>query len=130
MYRTMLTLWFVLGCSVAGSAQPQSPDYSFRFSFQADQARELFVAGQKSYDENNFAEAEKRFREVLRKFPRNRLAERADYYLIRTLSQLGKKSEAIGRINAFARTYPKSSWQSDVRELRIQLTNQVPPEAE
>ena len=130
MYRTMVTLGFVVVSSMTARAQTHAPNYLFNFSFQIDQARELFVSGQKFYDENNFVEAEKQFREVLRRFPRNRFAERADYYLIRTLTQLGRRAEAIGRINAFARQYPKSSWQDDVRELRIRLTNQVSPEAE
>ncbi len=130
MYRATLTMLFVLETSVAGYAQTQTPNFSFSLLLQGDQPRELFNAGQKFYDENNFAEAEKKFREVVNRFPRHRFAERADYYLIRTLTQIGKRDEALGRINAFARTYPKSSWQNDVRELRIQLTHQVSPEAE
>jgi len=96
----------------------------------ADEAREVFNAGQRLYDEDNFAEAEKKFREVVQRFPRHAIADRADYYLIRTLTQLGKRLEALSRINAFGRTYPRSRWSTDVEELRIKLTNQVSPAAE
>src|SRR6267143_909820 len=96
----------------------------------ADEARQAFNAGQMLYDEDNFAEAEKKFREVVQRFPRHAIADRADYYLIRTLTQLGKRLEALSRINAFGRTYPRSRWSTDVEELRIKLTNQVPPAAE
>src|SRR6185369_12789652 len=57
-------------------------------------------------------------------------ADRADYYLIRTLAQLGKKTEALSRIDAFARLHPRSNWFDDVQEFRIQLTNEIPPKAE
>jgi tetratricopeptide (TPR) repeat protein len=74
-----------------------------------DEARDIFNAGQTFYDEDKFAEAERKFREVVSKFPKNVIADRADYYLIRTLSQQGKKTEALTRIGAFAKQYPKSS---------------------
>ncbi|HYR41919.1 MAG TPA: HEAT repeat domain-containing protein [Terriglobia bacterium] len=96
----------------------------------ADEARDVFNTGQRLYDEDNFAEAEKKFREVVQRFPRHAIADRADYYLIRTLTQLGKRLEAISRINTFGRSYPRSRWSTDVEELRIRLTNQVPPAAE
>ncbi len=96
----------------------------------SDEARETFNAGQRLYDEDNFAEAERKFREVIQRFPRHPIADRADYYLIRTLTQLGKRSEALSRVNAFARTYPRSRWVTDVEEMKIRLTNQVPPAAE
>jgi len=96
----------------------------------SDEARETFNAGQRLYDEDNFTEAERKFREVVQRFPRHPMADRADYYLIRTLTQLGKRSEALSRVNAFARTYPRSRWVTDVEEMKIRLTNQVPPAAE
>ena len=95
-----------------------------------DEARDLFNAGQNFYDEDKFAEAEKKFREVLSKFPKNAIADKADYYLIRTLSQQGKKNDALTRINAFTRQYPKSKWLQDVQEWSMRLTNQVPANAE
>ena len=36
----------------------------------ADEAREVFNAGQRLYDEDNFAEAERKFREVVAKVPK------------------------------------------------------------
>src|SRR5262245_1461554 len=96
----------------------------------ADEARDIFNAGQRYFDEYKFGDAENKFREVVRRFPSNAIADRADYYLIRTLVQVGKKSEAVSRIDSFAKQHPKSQWLSDVQELRIELTNQIPPKAE
>ena len=95
-----------------------------------DEARDVFNAGLKFYDESRFTEAENKFRDVVRRFPRNPITDRADYYLIRTLTQVGKRNEALSRIDAFSRQYPKSNWLNDVQEFRIQLTNQIPPRAE
>jgi tetratricopeptide (TPR) repeat protein len=92
-----------------------------------DEARDIFVAGQRLFDQGRLTDAENRFREVVRRFPKNQIADRADYYLIRALmAQTGKTTEALSLIDSFAKQYPKSSWQNDVLELRIQLTNQVP----
>jgi len=108
---------------VRAGVQPQS-------LMPADEAREIFNAGQAFFDEYRFSDAESKFREVIRRFPSNPIADRADYYLIRTLSQVGKRPEALARINMFAMRYPKSKWLNDVQELRMQFTNQVPPSAE
>jgi tetratricopeptide (TPR) repeat protein len=93
-------------------------------------ARELFNAGQKFYDQSRYPDAERTFREVVLKYPKSAIADRAAYYLIRTLPQIGKRTEALEQINAFPKTYPKSAWNADVQEFKIQLTNQVPPRAE
>jgi HEAT repeat protein len=93
-------------------------------------ARELFNAGQKFYDQSRYPDAERTFREVVRKYPKSAIADKAGYYLIRTLRDTGKRPEALEQINAFPKTYPKSSWNADVQEIKIQLTNQVPPRAE
>jgi TolA-binding protein len=95
-----------------------------------DEARDIFNDGQAAYDENRFREAENKFREVIRRFPKNAITDRADYYLIRTLADQGKQKEALTRIDAFRRLYPQSKWQDEVLEFRIQLTNQVPATAE
>ncbi len=93
-------------------------------------ARELFNTGQRFYDQFRYPDAERTFRDVIQRFPKSSIADRADYYLIRTLSQSGKRSEALERINAFAKSYPKSPWNGDVQEKRIELTNQISPRVE
>jgi hypothetical protein len=127
-------IWVALGV-LAGtqivSAQSVQVQVPRRFVAPfADEAREIFNSGRILYDQDNFTDAEKRFREVIQRFPGHIIADRAEYYLIRTLTQLGRRAEAITRINGFPRTYPRSRWSTDVEELRIKLTNQVPPAAE
>jgi TolA-binding protein len=95
-----------------------------------DEARDIYNAGKAYYDESRYPDAENKFREVVRRFPKNPIADRADYWLIRTLAQLRKTTDALNRIDAFAKQYPKSPWLDDVQEFRIQLTNQIPPRAE
>jgi len=128
--KIMSTVFVTVVLASAASAQ-QIHIWAHTQAFAApDEARDLFNEGQRLFDDNRFADAESKFRQVIRRFPKNPIADRADYYLIRTLAQVGKKPEAISRINGFARLYPKSRWQGDVEEMRIQLTNQVPARAE
>jgi len=120
----------VLAVSPAASAQSQRILTRQHALMPADEARDLFNVAVNFYDEDKFVEAEKRFREVISKFPRNPIADKADYYLIRTLTQTGKKNEALTRIDGFARQYPKSKWLEDIQEMRMRLTNQIPANAE
>src|SRR2546423_12222960 len=119
----------LLGLSVAAFASTASAQRAHVVGLQrslvpaADEARSICNAGQQFYDQSRYVQAETRFREVVQRFPKTVIADRADYYLIRTLSQAGKKAEALARINAFAGRYPKSTWIPDVQEMRIQLTN-------
>ena len=92
-----------------------------------DPARTLFIAGRDLLDDGRYVDAEKKFREVLAKYPKSDQADRTDYYLITTLVKLGRVNEALTQINAFQKNYPNSKWTSDVQEKRINLTNEVPP---
>jgi HEAT repeat protein len=129
---TSLVLIAVVVSAVSPAAFSQKVIVSHQRSLMppADEARDIFNAGTGFYDEDKFVEAERRFREVVSRFPTNVIADRADYYLIRTLNQMGRKIEALARVNSFARQYPKSKYQDDVQEIRLRLTNQVPPNAE
>ena len=132
IFRAMLAGIGIMAMVTGASAQIQIHNIDLRNRFLPkllDQARDLFNAGQEFYDEGKFAEAEKRFREVIQRFPQNVIADRADYYLIRTLKQLERKTEALSRIDAFGKSYPKSKWLNDVKELRISLTNEVPAQS-
>jgi TolA-binding protein len=132
IFRGILVAVSLMATVTGASAQAEFRNIDLLHRFAPallDQARDLFNAGQELYDEGKFTEAEKRFREVIQKFPGNVIADRADYYLIRTLKQLERKNEALTRIGAFAKSYPKSKWQNDVEELRISLTNQVPAQS-
>ena len=118
-------------CGLASAASGQVRIWAHPLSLLApDEAREVFNAGLTFYDQYRFTDAENKFREVVRRFPKNPIADRADYYLIRTLAQIGKKAEALSRMDAFAKQYPNSRWLDDVQELRIQLTDQIPAKAE
>jgi hypothetical protein len=66
---------------------------------------------------------------VVEKYPKSSVADKAEYYLIRTLAQVGKTPEALSHIDAFRSTFPKSQWNEDVDELRMRLTSEVPAAA-
>ncbi len=94
----------------------------------ADAAREQFNAGRDLFDDHKYTQAEAVLREVIRKYPKNTITDNAHYYLIRALAKQGKVSEAKSEIEVFEKTYRKSEWLADVRELRVQLSKEVPPD--
>jgi HEAT repeat protein len=133
--KSILTVIAGLGLSPAAAFAQTGRVLIVQRNFMEDgpvdrSARQLFNVGQKFYDQSRYPDAERTFREVVLKYPKSVIADRAGYYLIRTLSQIGKRTEALEQINAFSKTYPKSAWNADVQEMKIQLTNQVPPRAE
>ena len=128
MGRWVLILAGSVGLAAPGLAQNARPPVFQRNLLEpADPARDLFSSGQKFYDQYRFADAERIFRQVTETYPKSSVADRAEYYLIRTLRQTGKRAEALNRINAFRKTYPNSTWNLDVEEEKMELTNQVPP---
>src|SRR5262249_37961163 len=98
IWKSALLMAACLG--VASTALAQTPRVFFRqrsFVEPADPARELFNIGQKFYDQYRYVDAERTFREVIQKYPKSSIADRAEYYLIRTLAQSGKRPEALER---------------------------------
>ena len=93
---------------------------------QSNSARTLFNYGRDLIDQSRYADAEKQFREVLRRYPKSDQADKSSFYLITTLIKLGRSRDALTEITNFERNYPGSSWMLDVQEKRISLTNQVP----
>jgi tetratricopeptide (TPR) repeat protein len=104
--------------SLEARQQPSDPP--------GDPARSLFLAGRNAWDDGRYAEAEKRFREALSRFPHSDQADRTGYYLIETLARMGRSREALAEIDNFFKNYPKSRWFADVQEKRIGLTGQPP----
>jgi hypothetical protein len=133
--KSILTVIAVLGVSTSAALAQTGRVMIIQRNFMEEgpvdrAARELVNVGLKFYDQFRYADAERTFREVIQKYPKSAIADKAGYYLIRTLSQTGKRLEALEQINAFSKSYPKSTWNADVQEIKLKLTNQVPPRAE
>ena len=100
------------------------PGMDFRF-VEADGARDAFNSGRDLYEAGKYVQAESVFRDMLRKWPKNTIADRGAYYLIRTLGDQGKIQEMQAEIEQFQKTYKKSVWLKDVIQYQMQRTNQA-----
>jgi len=117
-WRSLLfSLAFIASVAVAAPL----PAFSQSAAQNAD-ARKLFVEGRDLQDDGKYADAEKKFREALTKYPKADQADRTAYYLISTLVKLGKAADARTEIEAFRKNYPQSRWKADVDE-RALATN-------
>ena len=85
------------------------------------EARRLWNEGNDLFNDRNFADAEKRFREGLTKYPKSDQSEKTAYYLILTLEKLRRYPEARTEIDNFHRNYPGSLWRVDVDEISVAL---------
>jgi Outer membrane lipoprotein/HEAT repeats len=115
----VLSFALVMNLTVVSApwAQAQSPA-------QNTTARALFMEGQNFWDDGKFADAEKKFRDALTRYPKADQSDRTAYYLITTLIRLGRTADARTEIENFSRNYPQSTWKSDVEESRIRLVHQ------
>jgi len=84
-------------------------------------ARKLFDEGTDLYNEKNFPEAEKKFREALTKYPKFDRSDRTAYYLIITLEKLRRLQDLRTEIENFHRNYSGSPWREDVDEVNVKL---------
>jgi tetratricopeptide (TPR) repeat protein len=84
-------------------------------------ARKLWNTGIELFNDGNFADAEKTFREALTKYPKYEQADRTTYYLIRTLEKLRRFRDARTEIENFHRNFPGSGWRDDVDEVSLAL---------
>ena len=67
---------------------------------QNSEARRLVAEGVEFQYDGSFAEAEKKFREALTKYPKAERSDRTAYYLIDTLVKLGRVQDARTRDRA------------------------------
>jgi tetratricopeptide (TPR) repeat protein len=112
----VLSLIIATGWIAASPRQVQAQSRA-----QNDPARVLFLEGRNLWDDGRFADAEKKFREALTKYPKADQSDRTAYYLITTLIKQGRFADAWTEIENFNRNYPRSTWKSDVEEKRIAL---------
>ena len=89
------------------------------------EARRLFNEGVALQDRGNLAEAEKKFREALTKYPKAERSDQTAYYLINTLEKLARLHDARTEIEQFRKNYPQSKWQPDVNLKIVKLGGQV-----
>src|SRR5678815_1198098 len=114
-YASLLSFTIVMSWMVSAPLQSRAQ------AAPPNTARTLFVEGRDLWDDGKFADAEKKFREALMKYPRAEQSDRTAYYLITTLIKLNRPGEARTEIQNFYRSYPTSTWKTDVDEKRLSL---------
>jgi tetratricopeptide (TPR) repeat protein len=118
MKRNSLILSLILAAG-AIAAQPQAG--MAQAAKENTEARKLSNEGIDLFNDGNFADAERKFRETLTKYPKSDVADRSDYYLILALEKLRRYQDARTEIDNFHRNYPGSRWRDDVDEKGLSL---------
>ncbi len=122
MVGTALTL--VLG--TPSSAQFAASDFSRLNQFvqstnASDKAVKAFRLGRDLIEDEKWEQAEKHFRNFLRDYPQHNQADAAIYWLAFTNKKQQHFAEAEALLVRLVDSYPKSSWVSDAKALRLEI---------
>jgi len=127
MTKNLLALNLILAASVAVAYPTMGFAQTDRLNLEAKKLVDEGVAFQ---TRGNLAEAEQKFREALRKYPRADQSDRTAFYLIDVLVRMRRAQDARAEVDNFRRNYPKSPWQDDVDEKIRQLGGLPNPPAD
>jgi HEAT repeat protein len=84
-------------------------------------AAKSFRVGRDLIEDEKWEQAEKHFRTFLRDYPQHHQADAAIYWLAYTHKQQRHFSEADQLLVQLVNSYPKSSWVTDAKALRLQI---------
>ena len=87
----------------------------------SDKALKTFRVGRDLIEDEKWEQAEKQFRDFLRDYPKHNQADAAIYWLAFTQKKQRHFSEAETLLVQLENNYPKSSWVSDAKALRLEI---------
>ncbi len=87
----------------------------------SDKAMKTFRVGRDLIEDEKWEQAEKHFRDFLRDYPKHNQADAAIYWLAFTQKKQRHYSEAEQLLVQLVNNYPKSSWASDAKALRLEI---------
>jgi HEAT repeat protein len=87
----------------------------------SDKATKAFRVGRDLIEDDKWEQAEKQFRAFLRDYPSHNQADAALYWLAFTQKKQRRFSEADQLLAQLMNNYPKSSWVSDAKALRLEI---------
>lgn len=121
-----LALLVLAALVVAGaflkSGFAQQEDKLNRFvDTQNSAAMQLFREGRDLIGDEEWKQAESKFRKFVAQYPKDRNADAALYWLAFALSKQGKNTEADEQLRRLLNEFPRSEWADDATALRAQL---------
>ncbi|MBL8205026.1 MAG: HEAT repeat domain-containing protein [Blastocatellia bacterium] len=130
--RTHLISSLICGTSLTvtlltpGLAQFASSDFTKLNRFvqstsASDKATKAFRVGRDLIEDEKWEQAERQFRDFLREYPKHNQADAAIYWLAFTQKKQQHFSQADQLLVQLVNNYPKSSWVSDAKALRLEI---------
>lgn len=95
------------------------------FDLTQDDFNKKLREGKDLMDKEDWQNAIKVFSELTNKYPKNKSADAAFYWLAFCYKKTGKFNEAISTIDYLLKDFPKSSWFSDAQVLRLEVIKLV-----
>ncbi len=111
---------FIILCSSYGQRQ----SYSLSLEQQDDPGYKLYKDGYSLVLEANWKDAQKKFEELLKLYPRSSYSDDAGYWKAYCLKYQDER-KAIGALKNFLREFPRSSYRSDALEDLAELQTRI-----
>ena len=90
-----------------------------------DNATKAFRIGRDLIEDEKWEQAEKRFRDFLRDYPKHKESDAAIYWLAFTQKKQQHFTEAERLLVKLTNDYPKSNWLDDAKALRLEIAPSV-----
>ncbi len=90
-----------------------------------DNATKAFRIGRDLIEDEKWEQAEKRFRDFLRDYPKHKESDAAIYWLAFTQKKQQHFAEAEQLLVKLTNEYPKSNWLDDAKALRLEIAPSV-----
>lgn len=119
----LLTIFIAFTPDNAAASAANSPAPKIE-SAEQDDFDKKFRAGRDLIDKEEWAQAAEKFREVTEKYPDNKSADAALYWLAFCHKKQKQFKEAAAALDRLVEKFPASSWVSDARVMRLEI---LPP---
>lgn len=116
----LLTIFIAFTPETAAASAANSPAPKIE-SAEQDDFDKKFRAGRDLIDKEEWAQAAEKFREVTEKYPDNKSADAALYWLAFCHKKQKQFKEAAAALDRLLEKFPASSWVSDARVMRLEI---------
>ena len=117
----LLTIYTALVPETASAQKPQPPPPGIEVTARQTDFGEKFRAGRDLIDRQEWSRATEQFREAIKKYPDDKLADAALYWLALCYKKQKKFEDADAALDRLLKEFPASPWTGDAQVMKAEI---------